>query len=179
MFVTVGSGGVIITSPGVVLDSISITVDPLHSTAPIVYTASASATGATQDSEFKAALDAAVTAGTLTGVTISAITNVTKVLSNTTGTRVNLDVMITGGSGSTAIPTETVIREGADGTVGMATTYTATAGSPHSPRSIASSFANDLPKADCITQIRNHFVNNDIGGYSEGAIIEQPIRRYK
>ena len=115
-------------------------------------------------------MQAAVTAGTLTGVTVSAVTDATRVTSTTTGERTDLTVVITGGAGSTAASTVNVTTQGTDSTVATATSYTITASSPHSPSSVAATFANDLSAAACLTQIRNHFVNDDIGGYSESAI---------
>ena len=151
-------------------DSVSVTFDTGHSTNPITYTSTVGATGATQDSEFRTAMQAAIGANILTGVTVSAVTDATRIVSTATGVRTDLTVAIAGNPGSSATSTINVSQQGVDDVMANRTSYTVTAGSPHSPSTVSSTFNNDLSAADCLTQIRDHFVNDQIGGYGVDSI---------
>ena len=146
------------------LTDFTVTLDTEHSASPITGTFTVSSSAISMAAQVRVA----VTAASTTNLTIQTGTNATVELDSTTiGIKANITVLLEGGFGSTA-STEITVSEGMEGAT--KTSYKITASSNHSPASLSSVFANDLTQANAIAQIRNHFVNNNIGGYSAGTL---------
>ena len=176
--VLIGGGAGAFTStirtPGA-LDSVSYTFDREHGGFPILPFVLSNIPGNTTDTDFaileNTFLAGEITAGRLTGLTLSSITKGNKLTSTTTGDRTDLTVVATGVVGSTLVPTVTVQTQGETGVTELSTSYNLTASTSHSPQTLSSSFPNDQLVADARIRIRNHFVNGDIGNYEQPTAI--------
>ena len=103
--------------------------------------------------------------GNLTGVNIYRLGTQLKIASTTAGTR--NDINVPAPEGGTAAR-QIIRQQGSDGSGTVLTEYTLTAAGTgiHTPATISSSFDGNTTAALALIQIRNHFINNEIGGYT-------------